>query len=95
MPMNAGLMLMVGLILLPVGLAHMAASMRVALWYARSADFLHLPWLQTPRWLRIVGDTVLSAGFLPFAWFMAGLRFGWSCERRPEQAFGLAQIPVR
>jgi nitric oxide reductase subunit B len=76
--MNVGLALMIVLSLLPVGLAQTWASVEVGLWYARSADFLQQPWLETLRWLRIVGDTVFLVGVASFAWFMAGLWLGWS-----------------
>ena len=32
------------------------------------------------RWMRMVGDGVFIVGTLSFAWFMAGLWFGWSYE---------------
>lgn len=76
--MNVGLALMVGLSLLPIGLAQTWASVEHGLWYARSADFLQLPWVQSLRWLRVVGDTVFAVGVAAFAWFMAGLLGGWS-----------------
>ncbi|MBY0279531.1 nitric-oxide reductase large subunit [Candidatus Binatia bacterium] len=76
--MNVGLALMILLSLLPVGLAQTYASVETGLWYARSADFLQLPWIVTLRWLRIVGDTVFIVGTASFAWFMLGLWLGWS-----------------
>jgi nitric oxide reductase subunit B len=79
--LNIGLGLMVGLSLLPIGLAQAWASIERGLWFARSADFLQQPWLQTLRWLRFVGDTVFLAGVGAFAWFVAGLWRGWSLER--------------
>jgi nitric oxide reductase subunit B len=84
--MNIGLGLMVGLSLLPIGLAQAWASAEVGLWYARSADFLQLPWLETLRWLRMAGDVVFLGGVACFAWFMAGLWFGWSYEPTTEAA---------
>ena len=81
--MNVGLALMIALSLLPVGLAQTWASVEHGLWYARSADFLQLPWMVTLRWLRIVGDTVFLAGTLALVWFLLGLWLGWSYE--PEQ----------
>jgi nitric oxide reductase subunit B len=93
--MNVGLALMVGLSLLPVGIAQAAASVRVGLWYARSAEFLQQPWIQTFRWLRIVGDVVFTVGYGAFAWFMAGLWFGWSHEpRRVSQPVSADVSPV-
>ncbi len=79
--LNIGLGLMVGLSLLPIGLAQAWASIDTGLWFARSADFLQQPWLQTLRWLRFVGDTVFMAGVGAFAWFVAGLWRGWSLEK--------------
>jgi nitric oxide reductase subunit B len=76
--MNGGLALMIALSLLPVGLAQTVASVEHGLWYARSAEFLQQPWVQTLRWLRIVGDTTFLVGVAFFAWFMTGLWTGWS-----------------
>ena len=76
--MNVGLALMVVLSLLPIGLAQTWASVEHGLWYARSADFLQLPALETLRWLRIVGDTVFLSGVAALAWFVLGLGTGWS-----------------
>lgn len=90
--MNGGLVLMVGLSLLPVGLAQAAASIQHGLWYARSADFLQQPWLETLRWFRILGDTVFLVGVGAFTWFMAGLWFGWSYE--PTEAPEVAPATV-
>lgn len=76
--MNVGLGLMVALSLLPIGLAQTWVSVETGLWYARSAEFLQLPAMEFLRWLRIVGDTVFLAGVGSFAWFMLGLKTGWS-----------------
>jgi nitric oxide reductase subunit B len=81
--MNIGLGLMVALSLLPVGLAQAWASADQGLWYARSAEFLQQPWMETLRWLRIVGDSLFLLGVAFFAWFMAGLWTGWSYEPAP------------
>jgi nitric oxide reductase subunit B len=77
---NIGLSLMIGLSILPVGLAQTWASVEVGLWYARSAEFLQLPWIETLRWLRVVGDTVFVIGAAAYVWFLSGLWFGWSYE---------------
>ena len=71
---------MVGLSLLPIGLAQTWASVEHGLWYARSAEFLQQPALQTLRWLRIVGDTVFLSASRLLPWFLAGLWTGWSYE---------------
>ncbi|RJQ65907.1 MAG: nitric-oxide reductase large subunit [Desulfobacteraceae bacterium] len=84
--MNIGLALMIVLSLLPVGLAQAWASMTHGLWYARSADFLQLPVLETLRWLRVVGDTVFIIGVGALAWFVIGLKTGWSYTAGQDRA---------
>lgn len=71
--MNAGLGAMVVLSILPIGLAQAWASMTHGLWYARSADFLQLPALETLRWLRIVGDSVFLSGVAALVWFVGDI----------------------
>ncbi len=86
--MNVGLALMIGLSLLPIGLIQTVASVDHGLWYARSAEFLQQPLLQNLRWLRILGDSVFLVGVGAFAWFMLGLKTGWSYEgtsAKPEE----------
>ncbi|MFV0378968.1 MAG: nitric-oxide reductase large subunit [Mangrovibacterium sp.] len=79
--MNIGLLLMVVLSVLPVGLAQTVASVKHGLWYARSAEFLGSPTLETVRWLRSIGDTVFAVGALALAWFVFGLKGGWSIKK--------------
>ena len=76
--MNVGLALMVALSLLPIGIAQAMASIETGLWYARSADFLQQDWIQTLRWMRMIGDTIFLFGVGAFAWFMLGLVTGRS-----------------
>ena len=76
-----GLALMIGLSLLPIGLAQTWVSIEHGLWYARSAAFLQLPLLETLRWLRMIGDTVFFVGVFTLAYFVAGLLTGWSYEK--------------
>lgn len=75
---NIGLTLMVVLSLLPVGLAQTWASVEHGMWYARSAEFMQLPVLETLRWLRAIGDTIFAIGIVAIGWFVVGLTFGWS-----------------
>jgi nitric oxide reductase subunit B len=91
--MNGGLALMVGLSLLPIGIAQAVASVQTGLWYARSADFLQQPWLQDLRWLRIIGDMTFLVGVGAFAWFMMGLWTGWSYEPAAEAKRAASQLP--
>jgi nitric oxide reductase subunit B len=88
--MNGGLVLMIGLSLLPIGLMQTWASIETGLWYARSADFLQQPLLETLRWLRTIGDTVFLIGVGALAYFVTGLVTGWSyekSERVPDRSY--------
>ena len=78
--MNVGLGLMVVLSLLPIGVLQTIASVDHGLWYARSSEFLQSPLIEKLRWLRIVGDTLFLSGVVALAWFMLGLKTGWSFE---------------
>ncbi len=84
--MNIGLGLMVVLSLLPVGLAQTWASVEHGMWYARSAEFLQTPLMETFRWLRAIGDTVFAAGMLAMGWFVVGLTTGWSIRGTRDDA---------
>ncbi|MBU2500365.1 nitric-oxide reductase large subunit [bacterium] len=75
---NIGLALMVLISVLPIGLAQTLASVREGLWYARSQEFMQQDYMQTLRWLRVIGDTIFALGTLALAWFIAGLKGGWS-----------------
>jgi len=78
---NIGLAAMVLLSVLPVGLAQTVASVQEGLWYARSAEFMQQPLIETFRWLRIIGDTTFAAGTVALAWFIFGLKTGWSIRK--------------
>src|SRR5499426_1775235 len=78
--MNAGLMAMILLSLLPVGLLQTVASVQHGYWYARSSEFLGQGIMQTLRWLRMPGDTLFAIGAIGFVIFVLGLRFGYSLE---------------
>jgi nitric oxide reductase subunit B len=78
---NIGLALMVLISVLPVGLAQTWVSVKNGMWYARSADFLQDPTIAFFRWLRVIGDTVFAAGTLALAWFIFGLKGGWSLKK--------------
>jgi nitric oxide reductase subunit B len=81
---NIGLALMVLLSLLPVGLLQTVASVQEGLWWARSAEFLQTPLMQTLRWMRIPGDTLFAIGVLALVWFIAGLKTGWSVSSESD-----------
>ncbi len=76
--MNGGLLAMCLLSLLPVGLMQTVASVDKGYWYARSAEFMQTPVMNTLRWMRVPGDTVFALGALALVLFVAGLATGHS-----------------
>ncbi len=78
---NIGLILMVLLSVLPVGLMQTFASIKHGIWFARSAEFMQDPTLQTLRWLRVIGDTIFALGTIALTWFVIGLKTGWSVDK--------------
>jgi nitric oxide reductase subunit B len=79
--LNAGLFLMTVGSLLPVGLLQTVAAVQEGTWYARSAEFMQTPLMQTLRWMRVPGDTLFALGALVLGWFMLGLLTGRSIAR--------------
>jgi nitric oxide reductase subunit B len=79
--MNIGLLLMTVVSLLPVGLMQTWAAVNEGTWYARSAEFLQTPTMQTLRWLRVPGDTLFAFGVLAMGWFKLGLLTGHSFKK--------------
>jgi nitric oxide reductase subunit B len=84
--LNAGLMLMLLLSLLPVGLLQTRAAVQIGYWYARSPEFLQTPLVSQLRWMRVVGDTIFTVGALAFVWFAASLL------RRSDQASAEVEV---
>jgi nitric oxide reductase subunit B len=78
---NIGLALMVTISVLPVGLAQTVASVQEGLWYARSAEFMQTPLIETFKWMRVFGDTIFALGAFALVWFVFGLKGGWSIEK--------------
>lgn len=76
--LNIGLMAMCVLSLLPVGLMQTWASVEHGYWYARSADFMQTPTMQTLRWMRVPGDTLFFVGAVALVVFIIGLKTGRS-----------------
>lgn len=61
---------MVLLSMLPIGIMQAIASFDHGLWYARSAEFMQQPVIQTLRWMRMLGDTMFLGGVAFFALFV-------------------------
>ncbi len=70
---NIGLILMVVLSVLPIGLLQTVASVNEGMWYARSAEFMQQPGMDTLRWLRVIGDTIFAVGLVAFVYFVFSL----------------------
>ena len=84
---NIGLALMVLLSDLPRGLMQTQASIEYGMWYARSAEFMGTPLMDTLRWLRVIGDTLFAIGIFALAWFVFGLKAGWSIDKTTREDF--------
>lgn len=57
-----------------------AAFNKLEAYYARSADFLQTPLMQTLRWMRVPGDALFTLGAVLLGWFVLGLLTGRSFE---------------
>jgi hypothetical protein len=44
--------------------------------------------------MRVIGDVTFLVGVGAFAWFMAGVWFGWSYEEEPVAAVSVQPIAV-
>ncbi|QDK44833.1 nitric-oxide reductase large subunit [Bdellovibrio sp. ZAP7] len=77
---NIGLALMVLISVLPIGFLQTLASVQHGFWYARSAEFMQQPGMDTLRWLRVIGDTIFTVGILALGWFVIGLKVGFSVK---------------
>lgn len=78
---NIGLTLMVLISVLPIGIAQTIASVEHGLWYTRSMEFMQHPTLEVLRWLRAIGDTLFAVGVIALAYFVIGLKTGWSFDK--------------
>jgi nitric oxide reductase subunit B len=77
--LNAGLMGMILLTLVPIGFMQAIESFQHGFWSARSWEFYQQPIVNRLLWLRMIPDTVfIVAGVLPIAaaglWGMAHMR---------------------
>ena len=79
--LNVGLGLMAMLSLFPIGIMQTIASIQQGTWYARSAEFMQRPIMQTLRWMRVPGDILFAAGFVILGLFVIGLLTGHSYRR--------------
>jgi nitric oxide reductase subunit B len=71
--LNIGLAMMVFLSLVPAGIYQAWASITRGMWYARSPELIHSPFMETMVWLRVPGDIVFTLGTLCLAVFAVRL----------------------
>ena len=86
--LNIGLAMMVFLSLVPAGLYQAWASITKGVWFARSAEVVHSPIMETLVWMRVPGDIVFSVGVLFLIVFMWRLVF----QNRPERLLAAAKL---
>jgi nitric oxide reductase subunit B len=79
--LNIGLGAMAMLSLFPIGIMQTLASIQRGTWYARSAEFLQTPTMQTLRWMRVPGDVLFAAGCAILGLFVIGLLTGHSYQK--------------
>ena len=83
--LNIGLAMMVFMSLLPAGIYQAWASITKGLWYARSAEIVHSPVMETLVWLRVPGDILFAVGAVFLAWYALRL-LGGGRGRQPLPA---------
>ena len=79
--LNIGLAMMAMLSMFPIGILQAIASIQHGTWYARSAEFLQTPTMQTLRWMRVPGDILFAAGAAILGLFVVGLLTGHSYQK--------------
>jgi nitric oxide reductase subunit B len=90
---NVGLAAMVVLSVLPVGLMQAWASVDRGTWFARSAEFLHGPYMSTFKWMRVPGDVLFGLGALILGYFVLGLVTGHSYDNERSYANDFEEEP--
>ncbi len=67
--LNIGLVAMVLFSLLPIGIIQAYTSITQGYSFARDAELLYSPTVQTLKWMRMIGDIIFSVGIFYFCWF--------------------------
>ena len=73
--LNIGLFAMVFMSLVPAGIYQAYHAITTGFWYARSAEIIHSPVMETLVWMRVPGDIVFSVGAIALGLFIARLLF--------------------
>jgi len=77
--LNIGLAWMAFVNLFPLGIVQLYYAVDTGYWYARSLDFLNLPWVNVLEWARLPGDALfIAGGALPLVWLC------WQALRYPN-----------
>ncbi|MFZ1730025.1 MAG: nitric-oxide reductase large subunit [Bacteroidota bacterium] len=84
--LNAGLMGMIVITLLPVGFMQFMQGIEHGYWYVRTIDFYYQPLVHTLLWLRMIPDTVFIAlGVVPLLLAVYNM---WRNPRTPREELG-------
>jgi len=81
--LNVGLAMMVFMSLVPSGIYQAWASVSKGMWFARSPEVIHSPFMEAMVWMRVPGDLVFTVGALFLALFALRL---WLGGRRSNAA---------
>ena len=77
--LNVGLAWMAFVNLFPLGFVQLHYAVDAGYWYARSLDFIALPWVHVLEWARLPGDALfIIGGSLPLLWLC------WQALRYPN-----------
>ena len=68
--LNLGLAMMVFMALVPAGIYQAWASITKGMWFARSPEVIHSPFMENMVWLRVPGDVVFAVGTVFLALFV-------------------------
>ncbi len=90
--LNIGLAMMVFMSLVPSGIYQAWASVSKGMWFARSPEVIHSPFMETLVWMRVPGDLVFAVGALFLALFALRL---WAGGRRRLDAAAPAALPAK
>lgn len=92
--LNAGLLGMILLSVLPIGLIQTWASVEHGYAYARSPELTQIPIMRVLRWMRVPGDTVFGVGIATVVAFIVGVGRGRSVANTiPSASPPAAPVP--
>ncbi len=93
--LNAGLVMMALLSLLPVGAMQAWAAVDTGFWFARSAEFLHQEIIHFFVWMRVPGDVIFAFGGILLIVFMAKLALGKKSTAQTPITEGVPATPAK